>query len=319
MDGPPRLLSGHIDVGDGQQVYWEEVGEADGRPALWLHGGPGSGISPGQRRIVSRPGWRGVLFDQRGAGRSSPSAADPSTDLSVNTTPHLVADIERLREHRGIDSWVVVGGSWGCTLALAYAIAHPSRVDGLCLMSVTTGDPGEVEWITRTVGRVFPEAWDEFVSHLPEDRRGGSLAAAYARLLESDDARVRAEAARAWCAWEEAHVSLAPGWQPSERFQDPEFAYAFARLVTHYWAHDCFLPAGHVRRHAPLLDCPVELIHGRYDVSGPVGIAWDLARLLPQSTLTVVGDAGHSGPQFAEAEAAAMGRLLAAPSARPGP
>lgn len=311
MTAPEPRLSGMLDVGDGQLLYWEETGDEAGRPAVWLHGGPGGGLTPGHRRMMSRPGWRGVLLDQRGCGRSTPSAADPATDLSVNTTSHLVADLERLREARGIESWTVVGGSWGSTLALAYAIEHPERVDALLLMSVTTGDPSEIEWITRTVGRIFPEAWDAFVGHLPPGERAGNLALAYSRLLASADAGVRAAAARAWCAWEDAHVSLAPGWEPWDRFEDPEFAYLFSRLVTHYWAHGCFLPPGHARDHAHRLTMPVEMVHGRHDVSGPVGIPWELAKALPNARLAVAEDAGHSGPGQAALIDAAFDRLLA--------
>ena len=318
MDVPEVRESGMLDVGDGQTLYWEEVGEPQGRPAVWLHGGPGSGITPGHRRLVSRPGWRGVLFDQRGAGRSLPSAADPNTDLSVITTEKMIQDIEALRIASGVDTWTVVGGSWGCTLGLAYAIAHPERVDGLCLLSVTTGAHEEVEWITRGVGAIFPEAWDEFVGHLPPDERDGNIPAAYARLLGSAKSTVRAAAAAAWCRWEDTHVSLAPGWTHWDRYDDPDFAFAFARQVTHSWANGSFLPDRWVLDHAGEVGCPVEMIHGRHDVSGPVGIPWKLLKALPDGRLAVAEGAGHSGAGTAEFVAAAMDRLLAAPRARGG-
>jgi len=300
-----------LEVSDGHQLYWEEVGEPDGAPALWLHGGPGSGLAAGHRRLVSRPGWRGVLFDQRGAGRSTPSAVDPATDLSVITTPKIIEDIEALRVARGVDSWTVVGGSWGCTLALAYAIAHPERVDGLCLLSVTTGDNDEIEWITRGVGRIFPEAWDEFVGHLPVSAREGNIATAYAELLAAGDPEIRAAAAAAWCAWEDIHVSLAPGWEHWDRYDDPDFAFAFARQVTHSWSHDCFLPPRHVLNNASAIASPVEMIHGRHDVSGPVGIPWELLKALPNGRLAVSEEAGHSGAGTVELFNQAMNRLLA--------
>jgi len=313
MDTVATRATGMLDVNDGQSLYWEEVGEADGKPVLWLHGGPGSGLTEGHRRFVSRPGWRGVLLDQRGAGRSLPSAADPATDMSKITTAGMLEDIEALRADRGIDSWTVVGSSWGCTLALAYAIAHPARVDGLCLLSVTTGDREEIDWITRGVGRIFPEAWDDFVGHLPASQRDRNLAAGYAELLADPDEGVRAAAAAAWCAWEDTHVSLAPGWEHWDRYDNPDFAFAFARQVTHSWAHDSFLPPRHVLENAPRITCPVEMIHGRYDVSGPVSIPWELLKALPNGRLAVAENAGHSGSGTGELFSAAMDRLLAAP------
>jgi proline iminopeptidase len=174
--------SGHLDVGDGHTVYWEVVGSPDGLPAVWLHGGPGAPTSAG-RRSFDPARYRAVLFDQRGCGRSRPLASDPDADLSTNTTDHLVADMERLRSHLGIDRWVVVGGSWGVTLALVYAQRHPERVLGMALAAVTSGRWRETQWITRDMGRVFPRQWDRFVELLPEAERGGDLAAAYARLL----------------------------------------------------------------------------------------------------------------------------------------
>jgi proline iminopeptidase len=181
------------------------------------------------------------LFDQRGCGRSRPLADTSAADLSANTTEHLLADIERLREHLGVDRWLVTGVSWGVTLALAYAQRHSSRVSAMVLAAVTSGRRRETEWITRDMRRVFPREWDAFAAGVPEPERGGDLVAAYARLLASPDPVVTARAAEQWCIWEDTHVSLMPGWEPWLRYQDPTFRQVFARLVTHYWSNGCFL------------------------------------------------------------------------------
>jgi proline iminopeptidase len=290
--------SGMLDVGDGHRVYWETVGNAAGTPALWVHGGPGSGSSPGSRRLFDPAAYRAVLFDQRGCGRSRPLADSAAADLSANTTVHLIGDIELLREHLGIDRWVVAGGSWGVTLALAYAQRHPQRVRAMVLAAVTTGRRLETDWITRDMRRVFPWEWDEFAAGVPEAERGGDLSAAYAQLLASEDPVVTDRTARRWCAWEDTHVSLAPGHQPSPRYDDPVFRQVFARLVTHYWANGCFLDdtpilAGMAR----IADVPAVLVHGRYDVSSPLDTAWDLHRAWPASRLVVCRD-GHGGEEM---------------------
>ncbi len=203
--------SGLLDVGDGHEVYWECCGNPDGRPLVYLHGGPGSGATPGQRRFFDPALYRAVLFDQRGSGRSRPLASEPAADLSANTTAHLVADIERLRELHRIEKWTAFGLSWGTTLGLAYAQAHPRRVDALVLGLVTTTSRREVEWLTHDVGRIFPEEWERFAAGVPEALRHLPLVDAYAELLFDPDPAVRDHAAREWCAWEDAHVSLTPG------------------------------------------------------------------------------------------------------------
>ncbi|WP_307806893.1 prolyl aminopeptidase [Naasia sp. SYSU D00057] len=285
--------SGFLSPGDGQRIYWEMCGAPDGIPALVVHGGPGSGAAAGWRRFFDPSRYRVVLVDQRGCGRSTPSARDPGTDLSVNTTDALIRDFELLREALGIDRWLLLGASWGTTLALAYAQAHPDRVTRLVLFSVTTTTPREVEWITRDLGRVFPAEWDAFVGHLPEGERDGSIPAAYARLLSDTDPGVRGAAASAWCRWEDTHVSLAPGWRPDPRYADPMFRLTFARLVTHYWAHAAW------RRQDELLDgvellghVPATLLHGRHDLSSPLEIPFRLHQRWPGSELHVP-DAGH--------------------------
>jgi proline iminopeptidase len=231
--------------------------------------------------------------------------------LDTNTTPRQIEDIERLREHLGVERWVIYGGSWGVTLGLAYAQKHPRRVRGMVLAAVTAGRRSEIDWITRDMGRVFPREWERFRAAVPEAERDGSLSAAYARLLASPDAAVRETAARGWCAWEDTHVSLMPGWTPDPRFGDPGFRFAFARLVTHYWSNDCFLTDGELilSNMELLTGIPSVLIHGRYDVSGPLETAWSLHRTWPGSELVVLEEAGHGGTGFAEARATALERL----------
>jgi proline iminopeptidase len=303
------FATGLLPVGDGQVLYWESVGSRDGRPALYLHGGPGSGVRPGARRYFDPARYRAVLFDQRGCGRSTPRAGDPDTDLSTNTTQHLVADIERLREHLGIDHWLVYGTSWGVTLALVYAQACPERVDALVLAAVTAGRRLEVDWILRDMGRVFPREWDEFVSLVPAAAADGNIAAAYAQLLADPDPGVRRRAALAWCVWEDTHVSLMPDWEPWMQTLDADEQLTLTRLVTHYWGNDCFLAKDQVFAAIDrVADIPATLIHGRYDVSGPLDTAWRLHQAWPASELVVVEDAGHGGGGFGSAIVQALDR-----------
>lgn len=288
--------SGWLDVGGGHEVYWESCGAPSGKPALFLHGGPGSGCSPGQRRFFDPSLYRAVLFDQRGSGRSRPLASEPNADLSTNTTAHLIADIEMLRERLGVDRWTILGLSWGTTLGLAYAQAHPNRVTAMVLGFVTTTSRREVQWITEDVGRIFPREWEQFASAVPGHLRQRRLVDAYAALLCDPDPAVRDRAAIAWCAWEDAHVSLTPGHTPDRRYQDPLFRLRFARLVTHYWRHAAFLEEDQLIRDAARLNgIPGVLIHGRYDVSGPLVTAWELSRRWTTSRLHILDDAGHGG------------------------
>ena len=287
--------TGFLDVGDGHTIYWETSGNPSGKPAVILHGGPGSGTTPFWRRLFNPERYRIVGFDQRGCGRSTPNAGDVTTDLSTNTTHHLIADIERLREHLGIDRWLVLGGSWGCTLGLAYAERFPARVTELVLFAVTNTTRREVDWITRQMGRLFPEEWDRFRSGVPEAERDGDLAAAYARLLADPDPAVREQAALDWCEWEDVHVSLATGGvQPSLRYKDPAFRLTFARLVTHYWSNAAWLEDGELVRNAHrLAGIPGLMVDGRLDVSGPPDIAWHVSQGWPDAERLVVGGAGH--------------------------
>jgi proline iminopeptidase len=288
--------SGLLPVGDGHEIYWETTGNPDGTPALWLHGGPGSGSSPASRRLFDPAAYRAVLLDQRGCGRSRPLADSAAAVLSANTTQHLLRDIEALREHLGIDRWLVAGASWGVTLGLAYAQQHPERVRALVFAAVTAGRRLETDWITRDMRRVFPREWDEFASFVPEAERDGDLSAAYARLLADPDPAVTALAAQQWCIWEDVHVSLMPGWEPWLRHQDTTFQQVITRLVTHYWSNGCFLDdAPILERMDRIAHIPAVLIHGRYDVSGPLDTAWDLHRAWPASRLVVLDDSGHGG------------------------
>lgn len=289
--------SGMLDVGDGHQVYWECCGNPNGKPALYLHGGPGSGFSPGQRRFFDPALYRIVLLDQRGSGRSRPLASEPDADLGTNTTQHLIADIEALRQLHAGERWTtILGLSWGTTLALAYAQAHPQRVASLVLGFVTTTSRREVEWITEGVGRIFPQEWDRFAAAVPERLRHLRLVDAYAELLADPDPAVHDFAAREWCAWEDAHISLTPGHQPSPRYQDPEFRLRFARLVTHYWRHHAFLDEAQLLRDAATLNgIPGVLINGRYDISGPLETTWRLAQRWTTTQLHILDDAGHGG------------------------
>jgi proline iminopeptidase len=303
---------GWRDVGDGHRVYWETCGNPEGKPAVVLHGGPGSGCTPGWRRFFDPAAYRVVLSDQRGCGRSTPHASEPVVDLSTNTTQHLLADIEGLREHLGIEKWLVFGGSWGSTLGLAYAETHPERVSELVLFSVVTTTRREVEWVTRDMGRIFPAEWARFRDGVPASEREGDLAAAYSRLLHDPDPAVREKAAVAWCAWEDTHVSLQPGHQPSARYRNPVFRLAFARLVTHYWRHAAWLEDGVLLREAHrLTGIPGVLIQGRLDVSGPPDVAWQLSQTWPEAEFALIDQAGHGagGPGVNEQLVAATNRF----------
>jgi len=252
--------------------------------------------------------YRIVLFDQRNSGRSTPSAADPVVDLSANTTQHLVSDMETLRTHLGISRWLVWGASWGVTLPMAYAQSHAERVSAMVLSAVTDGD--RHDWITRDMGRIFPREWERFRDGVPEGHRDGDLSAAYNRLLHDADPDVRAAAAQRWCEWEDTHMSLAPDAEPYLSVADPAFQLAFARLVTHYWSHGSFLEDGQLLRNIERVhDIPAVLIHGRYDVSGPLDTAWAFHRAWPGSELVVLDDTGHRGGSMTEAIIAATDRF----------
>ncbi len=285
---------GFLAVGDGNSMYWETCGNSAGKPALVLHGGPGSGCTAGMRRYFDPGAYRIVLFDQRGCGRSRPHVSDPAVSLAANTTQHLLADIERLRGHLAIDSWLVRGASWGSVLALAYAEQYPELVTALVLSGVGTGRRSEVELFTRGLGGLFPAAWARFRYGAPEGDRDGNLAAAYSRLLNGGNVDVRERAAQNWCDWEEAMVPTSP--RPDPRYADPKFRLAFARLVTHYWSHDHFLEDGVLLRRAAVLEAvPGIIVQGSLDLINLLGTPWQLASAWPGCELIVVGETGHGG------------------------
>ncbi len=289
--------SGLLEVGDGQAIWWEVSGNPEGKPAVALHGGPGSGLSPGRRRWFDPTRYRLVQFDQRGCGRSTPHAADLATDLSANTTHHLIADIERLRKHLGIERWLVWGASWGVTLALAYAERYPERVTEMVLLSITMTRASDVHWFGHETGRYFPEEWRRFQAGVPEAERDGDLVAAYDRLINrTTDPDVRLQATRDWVAWEDAVLSLEEGYPlPHPRWSDARFRVAFARLVTHYFSNAAFLKEDELLSGAgPLAGIAGVLVHGRLDLSGPPDVAWLLARAWPGSELHLV-PGGHTG------------------------
>ncbi|GGZ30924.1 prolyl aminopeptidase [Streptomyces poonensis] len=291
---------GMLDVGDGNHVYWEVCGNPCGKPAVVLHGGPGSGCNAGSRRYFDPAAYRIVLLDQRGCGRSTPHASAYDTDMSVNTTAHIVADLERLRRHLGIERWLVWGVSWGSVLGLRYAQTHPGAVSELVLTAVATGADREVALMTRGLGQFYPEAFARFLAGLPEEDRedrAGNLAAAYNRLIESPDPEVRARAARAWTDWETAVAPAPPRSIP--RYEDPVFRMGFARTVTHYWGNDHFLGEGNeegvVLRDAPLLkDIPGTLVQGSLDPGNLLGTVWLLQRAWPGCELVLVDEVGHN-------------------------
>jgi proline iminopeptidase len=287
---------GWLDVGDGQQIHWEVCGNPEGKPAVVLHGGPGSGCTAGHRRNFDPAAYRIVLFDQRGAGRSTPRVDATTIDLSSNTTHHLVADIERLREYLGIESWLVWGASWGVTLGLIYAEQFPERVSETVFAAVTMCRPSDIHWLYHEVGRYFPEQWERFCSGVAEEDRDGDLVAAYHRLLNVNaDVAIRERAAQDWCDWEDAVLSLEPGWVPNPRYEDPAFRMTFARLVTHYFHHAAWLDEDQILRDADrLTGIPGVLIHGQLDLGGPADMAWALIRAWPDAELHFVGT-GHGG------------------------
>ncbi len=285
--------SGMLEVGDGNLVYWEVCGNPDGKPALVVHGGPGSGSTPRSRQYFDPDRYRVVLFDQRGCGRSTPHASDPAADMAHNTTAHLIADMERLREHLAVDKWLLYGGSWGSTLILAYAEEHPERVTEIVIPSVTTTRRSEIDWLYRGVGQLFPEAWDAFRAGVPETSDPAGLVAAYARRMESEDAAVREKATADWCAWEDAVVSMEAAGGPAPYSGRPgRDQLALVRICSHYFAHGAWLEEGQlIARADRLAGIPAVLVHGRFDLAGPLTTAWELDRAWPDARLTVIDNA----------------------------
>ncbi|NEA51171.1 prolyl aminopeptidase [Streptomyces sp. SID10815] len=286
---------GMLDVGEGNLVHWEVCGDPDGKPAVVVHGGPGSGCGTGIRRYFDPDRYRIVLFDQRGCGRSRPHAGDPATDMRHNTTWHLVADMERLRQHLGIDRWLLYGGSWGSTLILAYAETYPERVSEIVISAVTTTRRSELDWLYRGVGRFFPEQWERFLAGAPGTSRDGDVVAAYARLTDHPDATVRERATADWCAWEDAVLSgETHGASRPYGDRPPSTQLALVRICSHYFSHGAWLEEGQLLRDAHrLAGIPGVLVHGRLDMAAPLDTAWELTRAWPDAELTVVDNAGH--------------------------
>jgi proline iminopeptidase len=282
--------TGMLDVGDGHRLYWELCGNPDGKPVVFLHGGPGGGSSPDHRRQFNPDKYKILVFDQRGCGKSTPYAS-----LENNTTWDLVGDIEKLREMVGVDKWQVFGGSWGSTLALAYAQTHPSRVTELVLRGVFLFDPFEIDWMYKYGGasQLYPDGWDAFVADIPPAERN-DLVAAYQRRLTSDDEAEQLKAAQAWSKWEGEIVTLLPSPDTIEHFTSPEVAVAVARIENHYMANRGWLDAGQLLRGASKLKgIPGVIVQGRHDCCTPPVAAWSLKKAWPDVDLNIIPDAGH--------------------------
>ena len=281
---------GHLDVGDGHRVYWEMCGNPSGKPAVFLHGGPGGGFSPEHRRLFDPRRYRVLLFDQRGCGKSTPHGS-----LDANTTWDLVADIERLRRLMDVERWLVFGGSWGSTLALAYAQTHPERTSELVLRGIFLLRRWELLWYYQHgASLLFPDKWERFLAPIPPAERDDLIAAYRRRLLDPDPA-VQLEAARAWSLWEGETITLLPNAEFSRQFGADDYARAFARIENHYFVHGGWLDEGQlVRDVGRLRAVPAVIVQGRYDIATPVASAWDLHRAWPQAEFRLVEGAGHA-------------------------
>jgi proline iminopeptidase len=282
--------SGFLDTGDGHRIYWERSGTKGAKPAVFLHGGPGGGFSATHRRLFDPKLYDVMLFDQRGCGKSTPNAS-----LDNNTTWHLVADIERLREMMGVDKWQVFGGSWGSTLALAYAQTHPDHVSELIVRGIYTLTKAELDWYYQFgVSEMFPDKWERFVAPIPVEERGAMMAA-YRKRLVSDDRKVQMEAALAWSQWEGQTITLLPEPATSDKFGEDDFALAFARIENHYFVHAGWMDEGQLLRDAyKLKDIPGTIVHGRYDMPCPARYAWALHKAWPKADFHLIEGAGHA-------------------------
>ncbi|MCK9549888.1 prolyl aminopeptidase [Aquamicrobium sp.] len=301
--------TGMLDVGDGHTIYWERVGTKGGKPAVFLHGGPGGTISPKHRRLFDPALYDVILFDQRGCGKSLPNAS-----LEANTTWHLVADIERLREMCGFDKWLVFGGSWGSTLALAYAQTHPDRVSELVVRGIYMLTRAELEWYYQFgVSQMFPDKWERFIAPIPEEERGDMIAA-YRKRLVGSDRTAQVEAAKAWSIWEGETITLLPEPETSDPFAVDDYAVAFARIENHYFVHAGWLEEGQLLRDAgKLKDIPGTIVHGRYDMPCPAHYAWALYKAWPKAEFHLIEGAGH-----AYSEPGILDRLIRATDAYAG-
>ena len=283
------FATGELALDQRHVMYWEQCGAPAGVPVLLLHGGPGTGCSPAQRRFFDPAHYRAILFDQRGAGRSRPAG-----ETTANTTRDLVADIERLRRHLGLERWIVFGGSWGSTLALAYAEAHPERCRALVLRGIFLGRAGEIDWFLHGMRRFAPEAWRRFVDFLPAGERGDLLGNYHRRLVDPDPA-VHRPAAIEWSVYEGSCCTLLPSPETVRAFEEPGFALTLARLEAHYFANRLFLGEDELIAGIDRLrTIPAVIVQGRYDLVCPPTSADDLSRAWPEAKLIMVGNAGHS-------------------------
>ncbi|HZE30539.1 MAG TPA: prolyl aminopeptidase [Actinoallomurus sp.] len=287
--------SGFLDVGDGDRVYWEVCGNPAGKPVVMVHGGPGAGCSPGHRRQFDPEAYRIILFDQRNCGRSLPPASDPSVSLSDNTTWNLVADMELLREHLGVDRWLVFGGSWGSTLSLAYAQTHPDRVTEMVLRGIFLLRPFEIYWYYQEgASLLFPDLWEEFLAPIPEDERDDLVTAFHSRLNDPDP-DIRLPAAKAWSLWEGSTIYLLPNEDTIREHSGDDFAVTFSRIENHYFVNEGFLEENQLIRDVDKIrHIPCVIVQGRYDLATPAATAWDLHRAWPEAEFHLVGDAGHA-------------------------
>ncbi|MFL6239153.1 MAG: prolyl aminopeptidase [Actinomycetes bacterium] len=310
-EAPEPFETASLDVGDGHVLYYEQFGLRDGAPVVYLHGGPGSGCTPGARRYFDPRRHRAVLFDQRAAGLSRPHASEEGVHWASIDMDHHVRDIERLREHLEIERWAVFGTSWGSVLGTTYAERHPQRVTAVVLAAVSTGTAADIDWLTVHVGRFYPAEWRDFHAHVPPELRHERLVDAYNKLLMDSDPAVREAAATAWCRWEEAHVGMgrSAGWA-NTRYADPAFRLGFARQVTHCWRHNSWLsPDELVREAGRLAGIPGYLIHGRRDLSSPLDAPWRIHQAWPDSQLIIVDEDGHGGENMSKHWCRALAEL----------
>ena len=285
---------GHLKVSDLHTLYYEQVGNPNGIPVIFLHGGPGGGISADHRRYFDPHVYHIILFDQRGSGKSRPVA-----ELRENTTWDLIADIETLRQHIGIDQWQVFGGSWGSTLALAYAINHPQRVKALVLRGIFLCRPSEIQWFyQKGTSELFPDRFDKFEKLIPENERH-DLVTAYYKRLTHEDYEVRLQAAKTWSQWEASTSRLIVSETAIDDFEDPDYALSFARIECHYFMNNAFFPTTNylLENISKIRHIPGVIIQGRYDVVCPARSAWDLHQTWPEAQLHIIADAGHAASE----------------------
>ncbi len=301
--------TGLLRAADGNEIYWETSGNPAGTPALYLHGGPGGGAGEGYRRHYDPDKFLIVSFDQRGCGRSRPLVTDEGADLASNTTQAILADMEALREHLGVKAWLITGVSWGSALGLAYAQAHPDKVSALVLALIHVPSAFTVDWITEQMRRVFPREWDEFAA-ASQRQPGQRIIDAFYQRITHPEREVREAAARAWCRWEDAHMSLDPRSASGLNGRDLSWQMVLATLVIHYWRNHGFLDGRPIPENMHrIAHLPAVLIHGRLDISSPLEAAWDLHRCWPGSELIVIPGEGHGGPRMVEEIVRAVARF----------